>query len=200
MSRNVNIGVLAFHGDVSEHISALHTAANALHASLTVREVRTKEDCKELHGLIIPGGESTTLYKLCEREGMIIAMKKIPALMGTCAGAIMLAKKIQHSAQGQKTLSLMDIITDRNAYGRQSESFEEDLTTELGKVKGVFIRAPKIAAIGKRVHTLAKNGNEVVACEESLNGRYYLALAFHPELSTPVFHEHFLSRVIHAVG
>ena len=195
MNEQLSIGVLAFHGDVSEHAVALREAAQTLGIKIVVCEVRTKKDCAGLHGLIIPGGESTTLYKLCLREGMLASMKKIPAIMGTCAGAIMLAKKIQHAAERQKTLSLMNITADRNAYGRQSESFEEELATELGQVRGVFIRAPKISSVGARVTVLAKNGSEVVACEESAKGRYYLALTFHPELSTAVFHEHFLKEI-----
>src|SRR5262245_541650 len=101
--QTLKVGVLAFHGDVVEHIQALNLASKKLKIKISVVEVRTKESLKDLQGLIIPGGESTTLYKLCEREGMIEEMKKIPAIFGTCAGAIMLAKEVKHKASGQET-------------------------------------------------------------------------------------------------
>ena len=121
------IGVLAFHGDVIEHIEVTQRAAKNLHIDIEVVSVRTKESLQNLDALIIPGGESTTLHKLCEREGMWEKMKKIKNIFGTCAGAIMLAKVIHHKTLGQKTLELMDIEIDRNAYGRQAESFEKDI-------------------------------------------------------------------------
>ena len=148
-----------------------------------------------LDALIIPGGESTTLYKLCEREGIFEALKKVPNIFGTCAGAIMLAKNIQDRISGQKTLELMDIEVERNAYGRQSESFEADIKTSLGDMHAVFIRAPRFTKLGKGVHVLAERDGEPIACEQTLGRKYYLALSFHPELTTTLFHEHFLSKV-----
>ena len=128
MLKALNIGVLAFHGDVSEHMRATQEAARRLKLKVLVKEVRTKDEALHLDALIIPGGESTTLQKLCEREGMFPVLKKIPAIMGTCAGAILLAKKVLGGAKGQKTLALMDIAVTRNAYGRQVESFEKSIT------------------------------------------------------------------------
>ena len=84
-------------------------------------------------------------YKLCQKEGMWSEMKKIKNIMGTCAGAIMLAKKVLHKEKGQKTLELMDIEIDRNAYGSQSDSFETEVTTVLGKIQAVFIRAQELS-------------------------------------------------------
>lgn len=192
---NLKVGVLAFHGDVMEHINALEQAAGKLKIHVTVIKVHTKKDLEGLNGLIIPGGESTTLYKLCQREGMFEDMKKIPAIFGTCAGAIMLAKEVQHKSLGQETLELMDIEIDRNAYGRQTDSFEEELETNLGRINAVYIRAPKILKTGKNVKVLAQRDGEVLACEERIGKKYYLAACFHPELTTTLFHEYFLKQL-----
>lgn len=193
--KTLKVGVLAFHGDVLEHLNAVSKAAKKLKLNVQVIQVRTKANLQDLAGLIIPGGESTTLYKLCKREGMFEAMKQIPAIFGTCAGAIMLAKDVRHKSEDQETLELMDIAADRNAYGRQADSFEETLETELGKMTAVYIRAPKILSHGKKVKVLAKRKGEILACEEKVGSNYYLAACFHPELTTTLFHEYFLSWI-----
>ena len=100
----------------------------------------------------------------------------------------------------------MDIEVDRNAYGRQTESFEEDIDSKIGKIHAVFIRAPRIINIGENVNVLAKNGNEIIACEQGKpvyavgsrgkQGKYYLALCFHPELTTTKFHEYFIKNLV----
>ncbi len=192
--RTYRIGVLAFQGGVAEHVSALLKAGKRLKKNFVIVEVRTKEDLKDLDGLVIPGGESTTLAKLCEREDMFGSMKKVPNLFGTCAGAILIAKNITGKADEQETLMCMDITADRNAYGSQTQSFEADIKTALGEIHAVFIRAPRITKIGKGVSVLAKNGTEVVACEEEKKGTYYLATTFHPELTSTLYHEHFLKH------
>lgn len=189
------IGVLSFHGDVLEHINTTLQAAKNLKLKVEVSPVRTLSDLTSLDGLIIPGGESTTLYKLCLRENMFTQMKKIKAIFGTCAGAIMLAKHIQNKSEGQKTLELMDIEIDRNAYGAQTDSFEKKIKTTLGTIQAVFIRAPRIKNVGTNVIILAKNGEEIIACEETQGKNYYLAACFHPELTTTIFHEHFLYKL-----
>lgn len=189
------VGVLAFQGDVAEHIHATEEAARKLKKRISVVPVRTREELASVGALIIPGGESTTLHMLCEREGMFEDMKKIPFIFGTCAGAILLAKKIKHDAEGQKTLALMDIEADRNAYGRQTESFEDDINTSLGKMHAVFIRAPRITRTGKGVAVLAHKGSEILACEQKTKNGYLLAATFHPELTTTRFHEHFLRNL-----
>ncbi len=191
----MEIGVLAFQGSVTEHISATKDAARRLGIDCHVAEVRLVDDLHGLQGLIIPGGESTTMYKLCEREGMLDAMRCVPAVFGTCAGAIMLAKRIHKEEAGQKTLALMDMEIDRNAYGTQSASFEEEIDTWLGRAKAVFIRAPKIKSVGPGVKTLAKRGDDIVACEQRAGSRFFLATCFHPELSTTIFHENFLRNL-----
>ncbi|MEK7495157.1 MAG: pyridoxal 5'-phosphate synthase glutaminase subunit PdxT [Patescibacteria group bacterium] len=189
------IGVLAFHGDVIEHITATKNASKNLHLNIEVVPVRTKEIIYTLDALIIPGGESTTLHKLCEREGMWEKMKQIKNIFGTCAGAIMLAKQVSHKTHDQKTLKLMDIEIDRNAYGRQTESFEKDIKTSLGNIHAVFIRAPRITSVGKEIKILAKNNDEIVACEQKIGKNYYLAACFHPELTSTIFHEYFIKKV-----
>lgn len=192
------IGVLSFHGDVIEHIDATGSAAKKLGVPIDVIPVRTQESLSRVQALIIPGGESTTLHKLCVREGMWEAMKTIPFVFGTCAGAIMLATDVLHKAEEQETLERMHIAIDRNAYGRQTDSFQEPLETRLGTVDAVYIRAPKILSVGSTVMTLASRGTEVLACEEITHGVYSLAACFHPELTTTVFHEYFIRKILNA--
>ena len=192
--KSKTIGVLAFHGDVIEHVQATKQAARHRKLSVTVKEIRAKKDLSELDGLILPGGESTTLYKLCIREGMWESMKQVPYIFGTCAGAIMLAKTVNHKERGQKTLERMDLTIDRNAYGRQTDSFEQEIKTLVGPIRAIFIRAPRIVAIDPSIKILATNDGEVVACEQSSAKRYSLACCFHPELTTTTMHEYFLSK------
>lgn len=191
----MKIGVLSFHGDVSEHIEATKTAAKNLKKDIEVIQIRTKQDMVNLDSLIIPGGESTTLYKLCQREGIFEQIKKVKNIFGTCAGAIMLAKTLSNKTSDQKTLEFMDIEIDRNAYGRQNDSFETAIETDLGKINAVFIRAPRIKKVGKGIKVIVKYQSEVIACEQQSKESYYLALCFHPELTTTVFHEYFLKKV-----
>lgn len=193
--RSLRVGVLGFHGDVEEHVRTTEHAAVNLKRAVVVTTVRTKDELHDLDALIIPGGESTTLQKLCEREGMFGAMKKIRNIFGTCAGAILLAKKVGNKAKDQRTLNLMDIEVERNAYGRQIESFEKKIQTNVGNINATFIRAPRIKRVSGTVTVLAKDGYEILACEERKGSAYYLALSFHPELTTTKFHEYFLTRI-----
>ena len=194
MTSRTRIGVLAYQGDVEEHLEAIRAAAKKMRKDIEVVPVRTKQDLARVRGLIIPGGESTTLYKLCRREGIFEDIKKIPNIFGTCAGAIMLSKAVGNKMAGQETLGLMDIEVERNSYGRQSESFEADIETKLGPLHAIFIRAPRITKIGKGVDVLAEYDGGIIACEQTSGKNYYLALAFHPELTTTLFHEHFLRK------
>lgn len=194
------IGVLALQGSVAEHVHATEEAAGGLGMECEIALVRTSAGLDGLDGLIIPGGESTTLAKLCAREGMLAGMRDVRCLFGTCAGAIMLARRLSGAEEGQETLGVMDISIDRNAYGRQAESFEETLDTELGTVNAVFIRAPRLLDAGSGVQVLAVRNGESVACEQSSGGRYWLATCFHPELTTPVFHERFLGMAASEPG
>ena len=146
------IGVLALQGDVSEHVSALKNASVEYDINSKVVEVKTKEAFQSLDALVIPGGESTTIGKLIEKYSLAAEIKKLAAkgkpILGTCAGLVLMAKKGNSEVKktGQKLLGLMSIEVQRNAFGRQRESFEAFL-----KIKGfdreylgIFIRAPVV--------------------------------------------------------
>jgi len=182
------IGVLAYQGDVQEHVAVLE--------SLGVRAVRVKiaEHLDGLAGLIIPGGESTTIGNLLRHFDLDTAIKhrydEGLAVMGTCAGLILMATDIDGSEQPR--LGLMDITASRNAFGRQVQSFETPLDVPaLGgeAIRSVFIRAPYISRMGEGVESLATFDGKVVLARQ---GRL-LAVAFHPELvgETRV-HQHFI--------
>ncbi len=192
----MRIGILALQGDVIEHLNATKLAVEKLKVKCEVVEVRTKKELNGLNGLIIPGGESTTLMKLLEREGMVEEIKKIKNIFGTCAGTILLAKKISGQEEGQKTLELMNIEVDRNAYGAQTESFERKIWSKFGEMNGIFIRAPKIRSIGKNVQVIAKDTEEIIGVEERIGNRFYLALTFHPELEGTKLHEYFVRHCL----
>ena len=182
-------GVLALQGAVSEHVSALESAVGKLGISAEVLQVREREELKGLDGIILPGGESTTLSLLLEAEDMFGALGDVPKIFGTCAGAIFLAREIKGVVDDQKCLGLIDMEISRNSYGRQLESFEVPLETSLGKINGVFIRAPGILQIGAKVEVLAEHEGNPVAVQQGK----FMATTFHPELSSSTsFHEYFL--------
>jgi 5'-phosphate synthase pdxT subunit len=178
------VGVLALQGDFAAHARVLR----ALGAE--VREVRTPADLEGLDGLVMPGGESTTMTLGIEREGLADPLRAFHAagkpIFGTCAGLIMLDR--EH-------LGLMDIAAERNAFGRQLHSFEEDLSfpgIEGGPVRAVFIRAPWVASHGAEVEVLASVDGHPVAVRQ---GRL-LAISFHPELGDDDrLHRAFLEQV-----
>ena len=190
-----NIGVLGFQGDFVEHIETTKKALNKLSFEGNIIMVKTKDKLQNLDGLIIPGGESTTLQTLCIKNGLWEDMKRIKYIYGTCAGAILLSKKVLHKTKNQQTLELMDIEIDRNAYGGQISSFEKKIKTKLGNFDAVFIRSPRITKTGKNIVIIAKERNEVLACEQRDKDKYYLVSCFHPELTTTIFHEYFLKKI-----
>ncbi|WP_405815016.1 pyridoxal 5'-phosphate synthase glutaminase subunit PdxT [Streptomyces sp. NBC_01390] len=174
------IGVLALQGDVQEHLIAL-AEADAL-----ARPVRRPEELAEVDGLIIPGGESTTISKLAVLFGVMEPLRaRVRAGMpvyGTCAGMIMLADKILDPRSGQETVGGIDMIVRRNAFGRQNESFEAtvDVTgVEGDPVEGVFIRAPWVESVGAEAEVLAEHAGHIVAVRQG----NALATSFHPELT-----------------
>lgn len=184
-------GILALQGAFREHQWALEKCgANA-------REVRKPEELKGIEALVIPGGESTTMGKLMQDFQLLEPIKGMAAegmpVFGTCAGLIMLAKYIRNCRQ--TTLALMDMEVERNAFGRQVDSFEADLSMpELGPepIRAVFIRAPYIARVQNGVKVLANYGDKIVCARQ---GRF-LAAAFHPELTDDLrLHRYFLERV-----
>jgi len=171
------IGVLALQGDFREHIQIL--SVMGIHA----REVRLPEHMKGISGLIIPGGESTTISKLMELYGLDKAIKaaykKGMCIFGTCAGAIVIAKKVIGETRF-KPLGIADIEIMRNAYGTQADSFETYLEIrDIGTTAVSFIRAPIIKKIGKNVKVLAEFGGHVVLARQ---GRLLIG-TFHPEIS-----------------
>jgi pyridoxal 5'-phosphate synthase pdxT subunit len=189
----MKIGVLALQGDFSEHIAMLKRL------KVDASEVRLPEHLKGLDGLIIPGGESTTIGKLAVAYNLMEPLKLFGqrhAIWGTCAGAIFLSKDV---SRDQPLLGLMDIKVQRNAFGRQIDSFETDLDVpELKQVTGtkedyhaVFIRAPIIESVGEAVKVLASvPDGRIVAAQQG----HLLATSFHPELTSDTrFHEYFLS-------
>jgi 5'-phosphate synthase pdxT subunit len=189
------VGVLALQGDVAEHIRALR-AAGARPAA-----VRRPEELDQVEGLVIPGGESTTIWKLIDIFGLADQLRKRigdgMAVFGSCAGMIMLADRLPDPASGQQTLGGIDMSVRRNAFGRQVDSFECDLDiTGLvgGPYRAVFIRAPWVEEVGRGVEVLATEPgtSRIVAVRQ---GRA-LATSFHPEL-TPDWriHEMFVDMV-----
>ncbi len=188
----VVIGVLALQGDVIEHIHALQRIG------AETREVRLPQQLAGLDGLIIPGGESTTIGKLAVAYGLMEPLKefgKKHAIWGTCAGAIFLSRDAHRH---QPLLELMDIVVERNAFGRQVDSFEVDLNVPaLANIDqdnkpfhAVFIRAPLIESVNGKVEVLARLVNgKIVAAKEG----HLLATAFHPELTLDDrFHQLFM--------
>ena len=197
----MHVGVLALQGDVSEHITMTKKAMDSVSIKGKVSEVKTRREIRNLNALIIPGGESTTIGKLICKYKMdsdirSMAENGIP-IMGTCAGLVLLAREGDEEIERTKQplLELMNIKVNRNAFGRQRESFETDLKIPvLGKepYHAVFIRAPTIEKIWGETRILAEyEGRIVVAQENNL-----LALSFHPELSNDLrMHEYFIRMV-----
>ncbi len=182
------IGVLALQGDFEAHARVL----SGLGADVAL--VRRVAALSELDGLVIPGGESTTLLNLMADEPWFAALKSFHgdgrALMGTCAGAILLAREVVHPPQ--PSLGLLDAVIERNAYGPQVESFETQVESRTlgGPIDAVFIRAPRFTELGPKVETLATHDGAPVCVQD---GRV-LAMTFHPELTgKPTLHEYFLS-------
>ncbi|GLV46838.1 pyridoxal 5'-phosphate synthase subunit PdxT [Thermus sp. LT1-2-5] len=183
------VGVLALQGDFREHKEALKPLG------LEAKEVRKPEHLQGLKGLIVPGGESTTIGKLAREYGIEEAVRKRVeegslALFGTCAGAIWLAKEILGYPE-QPRLGVLHVAVERNAFGRQVESFEEDLQVKgfTEPFRGVFIRAPVFRRLGEGVEVLAElNGLPVLVRQGKI-----LASAFHPELTQDLrVHRYFL--------
>jgi 5'-phosphate synthase pdxT subunit len=191
--KKMKIGVLALQGAFKEHIHMLQQLG------VEAVEVRLPRELKPLDGLIIPGGESTTIGKLAAMYQLIEPLRRFAdakPLWGTCAGMILMAKEIR---MDQPLLGVMDIIVERNAFGRQKDSFQEDLyvnVLENGDSQpfpGIFIRSPRLVEIKDRAIEIARlaDGTPVAAVENKL-----LVTAFHPELTNDTrFHRYFLSLI-----
>jgi 5'-phosphate synthase pdxT subunit len=180
----LTIGVLALQGDIREHLAALRSCG------VRAVPVRRAEELEELSGLVLPGGESTTMVKLARAFELIEPLRKLIGdglpVYGSCAGMILLADRIVDGAAGQETFGGMDMTVRRNAFGRQVDSFEEDLTIagiDGGPVHAVFIRAPWVESLGPAATPLAAvttgpAAGRIVAVRQ----RQLLATSFHPEL------------------
>ena len=184
------VGVLSLQGAVLEHSRKL------LQCKALPVEVRRPGDLDSLDGLIIPGGESTTIGMLMEKFALHEAIKKCchngMGIMGTCAGMVLLAQDVVDGKPEQPKLELMDIAVRRNAFGRQRESFEEELSIKgiESSVRGVFIRAPLVEETGSRVEVLSTVEEGIVAVRQEK----ILGVSFHPELTEETaLHRYFLN-------
>lgn len=173
----VKIGVLGLQGAVREHARSIEACGAE---AIVVKKI---EQLQEIDGLIIPGGESTTMRRLMDQYGFIEPLKEFAAkgkpMFGTCAGLIMLAKRIV--GYNEPHLGLMDVTVERNSFGRQRESFEAELSIAgvADDFVGVFIRAPHIVEVGEDVEILAKHDDRIVAARQG----QFLGCSFHPELT-----------------
>jgi 5'-phosphate synthase pdxT subunit len=193
------IGVLALQGDVREHVRALGEAG------ADARPVRRLSEVESADGLVIPGGESTTLWKLATAFELLEPVRKLIAggmpAFGSCAGLIMLADRLADGAAGQQTFGGIDVTARRNAFGRQVDSFERDVTLRLDPqdsagpgtpFHAVFIRAPWVERAGAEVTVLGEDNGRIIAVRQGP----LLATAFHPELTPDRrIHELFVKMV-----
>ena len=190
----MTIGVLALQGDFARHRAALGRAGVA------AVEVRQPTELDGVSGLVIPGGESTTLLTLMEVGELFPALRAFHAsgrpLFGTCAGLIVLAREVE--GPRQSSLGLIDVTVERNSYGRQRESFEAEARSALGEggdpLRMVFIRAPRILRVGPDVVVLARHGGDPVLAREG----GVLVATFHPELTDDLTVHRYFCRMAEA--
>jgi 5'-phosphate synthase pdxT subunit len=207
MKTKVSVGVLGFQGDIEENKTVAEEALNHTNTKGEVIVVRYAEEIEKIDGLIIPGGESTVMTTLAAVQGAILhtIRKRIDEgmpVLGTCAGMILLAKRAYDRMIGetkQQLLSKMDIVVERNAFGRQRDSFEAKIDMPiLGKnnnaFKGVFIRAPVVIEVGGAVEIIAQFNNKIVGVRQG----NLIGTSFHPELSgDDRIHKQFIKNVLH---
>jgi 5'-phosphate synthase pdxT subunit len=173
----MKIGVLGLQGAVREHVRSIMASGAEAYV------IKWPEELKEMDGLIIPGGESTTMRKLIDKYGFMPELKKFAEagkpMFGTCAGLILLAKRVV--GYNEPHIGVMDVTVERNSFGRQKESFETELDINgvTENFAAVFIRAPHIVEAGENVEILAKHEGRIVAAREG----QFLGCSFHPELT-----------------
>jgi 5'-phosphate synthase pdxT subunit len=187
--------VLALQGDVREHLRALEESG------ATAKPVRRLSEVESVDGLVIPGGESTTLWRLATAFELLDPVRKLIAgglpAFGSCAGLIMLADQLRDGVAGQQTFGGIDMTARRNAFGRQADSFERDVTLKTGHdddrpFHAVFIRAPWVERAGAEVAVLGEDDGRIIAVRQGS----LLATAFHPELTPDRrIHELFVKMV-----
>ena len=199
---SLTIGVLSIQGDVQENISSAKYAIDELEIDGKIIDVKTPEEVSLLDGLIIPGGESTTIGQLSLINGSLKILKEkietgMPVL-GICAGMIMLSNTANDRIIGktdQPLLNILDIKLERNSFGRQKESFEAGISLDsidIPKFNGVFIRAPSVSDVGPDVEILSKFNDRIVAVKKG----NVIGTAFHPELTDDIsLHKYFINLV-----
>ena len=199
---SLNVGVLAIQGDVQENLLATKKALEELNLEGTVIDVKTAQDIENLDGLIIPGGESTTIGQLSLVNSSLKVMKekieKGMPVLGICAGMILLSKTADDRVVGktnQPLLDLLDVKLQRNSFGRQRESFEAEVSMDsinIPKFRGVFIRAPSVSDAGSDVQVLSKFNEKIVAVKKG----NIIGTSFHPELTRDVsLHKYFVNLI-----
>jgi len=199
---SLTVGVLAIQGDVQENLISTETALKESGIEGKVVDVKTADDVSKLDGLIIPGGESTTIGQLSlVNSSLKIIKEKIEngmPVLGICAGMILLAKTADDRVMGktgQPLLDLVEIKIERNSFGRQKESFEAEISMnsiKIPKFNGVFIRAPAVSEIGSDVEILSKFNEKIIAIKKG----NIIGTAFHPELTTDIsLHKYFVNLV-----
>ncbi len=197
-----NVGVLSIQGDIAENVSAIQKSIKKLNYRGIVNEINNDKHISKLDGLIIPGGESTTIAKLSMIDKLLKKLQNkindgMP-VFGICAGLILLSKYINDKKIGptnQLHMDLLDIEVERNYFGRQKDSFEsyiEILLHKMIKTKGIFIRSPRIKKVGNGVQILSKLNNNIIAVRQN----NILATSFHPELThDTILYEYFISMI-----
>ena len=199
---SITVGVLSIQGDVQENLLSTKTALDELDIDGKVVSVKTPDEISQLDGLIIPGGESTTIGHLSlANDSLKVLKEKINGgmpVLGICAGMIMLSKTANDKVVGkidQPLLNILDIKLERNSFGRQRESFETDVSMDsinIQKFNGVFIRAPSVSDVGSDIEILAKYNEKIVAIKKG----NVLGTAFHPELTTDTsLHKYFVNLI-----
>ena len=199
---SITVGVLSIQGDVQENLLSAKTALDELDIDGKVVSVKTPDEISQLDGLIIPGGESTTIGHLSlANDSLKVLKEKINGgmpVLGICAGMIMLSKTANDKVVGkidQPLLNILDIKLERNSFGRQRESFETDISMDsinIQKFNGVFIRAPSVSDVGSDIEILAKHNEKIVAIKKG----NVIGTAFHPELTTDTsLHKYFVNLI-----
>ena len=206
MKTRISVGVLGIQGDIEENKTVAQEALNHSSVKGSVKFVRYAEEIEKIDGIILPGGESTVISTLATIQGGILhtirrrIAEGMPVL-GTCAGMIMLAKRAYDRVVGetkQQLLSNLDIVVERNAFGRQSDSFEAELSIPIldknnNSFRGVFIRAPIVTEVGVAVDIIAKFNNRIVGVRQG----NVIGTSFHPELSgDDRIHRQFIKTVL----
>ncbi len=199
---SITVGVLSIQGDVQENILSSKSALAELGLNGNVVDVRIPEEISQLDGLIIPGGESTTIGQLSLVNGSLKIIKEkiqdgMPVL-GICAGMIMLSNTANDRIVGktdQPLLDVLDIKLERNSFGRQKQSFESDISLDsinIPKFNGVFIRAPSVSDVGSDVEVLSRFNERIVAVKKG----NVIGIAFHPELADDTaLHKYFINLI-----